>query len=207
MNIQTFLNNSDTLQTLTSILNLDSSAIKQMGIEPPIGQAIVTSDRTLTQQNHWTDLLRNHRYPELPDLIEQLTSSIWPEQSAMPTDNEWQFTVTKFPLPLQIRIFLPPNTNHILSVLLDNYLMAIHQGLITGEQFNLTRQQTLIHILKAATGLRHQAIADLLFVSIETVKKHLSDIRAKQDHALQHKQAPVAIIAPANFAVAPWYLP
>ena len=211
MKINKFLSNTDTLEILTSILQLDGPALKQMGTEQPIGQLVIPFNRVYqytpepSQGNPWMRYVCD-RYPELNTLIHQVLNATVQAPSPVPESyHGWHLTITKYPQPLHLKLFQSLHADQLVIALIDDYLMAIHQGLIHAEQFCLTRQQTVVHLIKQATGWSNQAIANALFCSSETIKKHQRDIRLKQDHSLQQQQQPVYIGVPAGFAAAAWF--
>lgn len=63
-----------------------------------------------------------------------------------------------------------------------------HQSvLIEAQRYGLTRRETEVWMLRRS-NLSYKAIAAKLHIAIDTVKKHIKNIRAKQQVALWHEQ-------------------
>lgn len=76
-------------------------------------------------------------------------------------------------------IHTPFNTPLLIVTLEDCYQAARNRAIAEAEAFNLTERQADVWLLHR-TGCTYREIATRLFVTINTVKRHMKDIHAKQ---------------------------
>ena len=204
MKKNSFIYDADSLNTLSRMLNIDADIISRIGKNFPIGLLMIEKGGQITFPNHWMTNVLQKRYPNLDSSLQQIITIIG--KAPLPIDKElmWHYRIKAYHHPLDVQFF--PHRVPGLIRLADYSLIAIHHALANSVQFHLTPRQTLIHVINMATGLSNQAIANALFLSVETVKKHLKNIREKQTSLPLHEQRPVAMIAPGAFAIAPWYI-
>jgi DNA-binding CsgD family transcriptional regulator len=73
---------------------------------------------------------------------------------------------------------------YLLVILEDCCQSLTNQAIAEAQQYNLTPRQTEVWLLRR-TGYSYQEIASELWISKETVRKHLKDIYAKQREVLE----------------------
>jgi DNA-binding CsgD family transcriptional regulator len=130
---------------------------------------------------HACQLVKHDRWP-LSDQSTMLTSEIWVNQSNQST----RFRIRVQWLPGQ------QSPNYFL-VNLENCQQANRERAISeSNQYGLTDREAEVWILRRS-GYSYQAIADQLYITANTVKKHCKNIHAKQkvyldvDESVEHE--------------------
>jgi DNA-binding CsgD family transcriptional regulator len=118
----------------------------------------------------------------LPDQSTMLTSEIWVNQSNQST----RFRIRVQWLPGQ------QSPNYFLVNLEDCQQAHRDRAISESNQYGLTDREAEVWILRRS-GYSYQAIADQLYITVNTVKKHCKNIYAKQkayldvDESLEHE--------------------
>jgi DNA-binding CsgD family transcriptional regulator len=99
---------------------------------------------------------------------------------------------TDHPVPVRVRVrWLDPGltaSDCILVTLEDRYQSACRRAIAESYQYHLTEREREVWLLRR-TNHSYEAIAEKLYIAVNTVKKHLKSIYAKRQDALNRQAA------------------
>ena len=164
------------------------------------GVLILTPDGKVIQSNSYGAEILNELYQRQPT-SNPLPEPLWricqllvesridfPDQVVMIEDE----IETDCPAPIRVRArWLTLATAEqpcILVTLEDCYQTACQRAIAESHQYGLTQRESEVWLLKRA-NYSYEQIASQLYIAINTVKKHLKSIYAKQQDAINSRMA------------------
>lgn len=164
------------------------------------GVLILTPDGKVIQSNSYGAEILDELYQRQPT-SNPLPEPLWricqllvesrvdfPDQVVM-VEDEIQ---TDCPAPIRVRarwlMLATAEQPCILVTLEDCYQTACQRAIAESHQYGLTQRESEVWLLKRA-NYSYEQIASQLYIAINTVKKHLKSIYAKQQDAINSREA------------------
>jgi DNA-binding CsgD family transcriptional regulator len=154
----------------------------------------------LTEQGQWVEaneaarllcnqLSQQQDHPSLvPRVIWDICQELICNSKALPQQPivlESELLVGGIALRVRVQWFSLEETDrlYLMVILEDRYQSNLNRAIVEVDYFHLSPREAEVWLLHR-TGYTYKAIAKELFISLDTVKKHLKSIRVKQHNSL-----------------------
>jgi DNA-binding CsgD family transcriptional regulator len=176
----------------TKSSNFDSVSLLEAVIESFVdGILILTTDYELVHINEYARRIcgelqaSSNKYDSVPEEILHICESLLDSREVFPNENifmEYEIEKGKtVKLRIRARWLKMENgqSDRILVTLEDCYLSNHNSAIADAKKYGLTEREAQVWLLRRA-DLSYREIAQRLYITINTVKKHLKNIYAKQ---------------------------